>query len=229
MPDGGELTLSVVASAVDGRAGYVIAVRDDGVGMPPEVERRAFDPFFSTKGPGKGTGLGLAQVRALVDQQEGHVTLHTSPGAGTAVRLWLPSPSGAVEAAVVGAGNQRRRGRQERVLLVEDEVAVAEAVAAQLHDLGYEVVRAANGREALEVLESDDEVAVVLTDLSMPELDGEGLVRRLRRDRPGLPVVLTGAHAATDPALRDLDWLQKPYPSERLAQVIGEALAGRPR
>lgn len=228
MGEGGRLGITVRNEACQGRGGHVLEISDTGCGMTPEVAARAFDPFFSTKGPGQGTGLGLPQVRALVDQHQGDVTLESQPGAGTTVRVWLPAPEGAspVHDARPDTIDRPPDGDGELILVVEDDLAVAGAVAAQLRDLGYRVELAEHGGEALAFLEQSD-ADLVLSDLAMPVLGGEELARRLRRHRPEIPIVLTGAQSVSDPALADIGWLQKPYPRERLADVVAAALGRR--
>lgn len=228
VPPGGRLTLAVTSEERGGMPGHVLEVRDTGPGMTAEVERRAFDPFFSTKGPGKGTGLGLAQVRALVDQHGGVVALETGPDRGTTVRMWLSASEPGVDAAFVDPTDATvPAARAQLVLLVEDDPAVAGAVEAQLLDLGYSVVCAGHGREALDVLAQRADVEIVLSDLVMPVMDGEALARRLRTQHPDLPVVLTGAQPVRDPSLADVAWLEKPYTRDRLARLIADAVSAR--
>lgn len=225
LPDGGRLTFEVRPSEVGDAPGPTLEIRDTGLGMTDDVLARACEPFFSTKGPGYGTGLGLAQVRAIVDQHGGRLGIDSLPGAGTCVSIWLPSPSAGIEPARERP-DRARHGRGERILLVEDDAAVAGAVATQLRDLGYDVAVAGHGREALALLDEVDRVDLVLSDVAMPDMGGVDLAHHLGAHRPDLPIVLTGAEK---PSLDDLTvrWLPKPYSRDRLARVVAEAVAGR--
>ncbi|MDF1586302.1 hybrid sensor histidine kinase/response regulator [Marinimicrococcus flavescens] len=206
-----------------------LAVEDSGCGMPPEVLARVFEPFFTTKAEGQGTGLGLSMVYGFVKQSKGQVTIDSSPGRGTTVRLALPRGSTLAEPAAPFLADAT--GGRERILLVEDNEAVREAVAELLRMLGYELEQAAGGEQALAILEAGLEVDLLFTDVMMPgALDGGELARRARLLRPGLAVLFSSGHAGAS-LLRDgrlepgVTLLNKPYGAAELDLKIREALA----
>ncbi len=162
MPGGGRLTIEVANKVLDADyarqhaevtpGDYVmLAVSDTGSGMPPDVLVRAFEPFFTTKEEGRGTGLGLAMVHGFVKQSGGHVNIYSEVGEGTTVRLYLPRAIGAVLPASRSAVPMELPRGSATILVVEDDSAVREACTAILRDLGYRVLEAADGPEALRV------------------------------------------------------------------------------
>lgn len=238
MPSGGMLEIATAnvalsdetAAAHEIPAGdYVeIAVRDTGTGMAPDVAARAFDPFFTTKGLGKGTGLGLSQVFGFVRQSGGHVAIDTQPGQGTTVRVWLPAQPGATPAPATGkAARVLPRARPgETVLVVEDEERVRSFSVEALRELGYAVLFAHDGPEALRILDRGQPVSLLFSDVVMPDMSGRELARRACALRPGLRVLLTSGYAPDEPAMRDLDVpiLPKPFDIAALATTIRAAL-----
>jgi two-component system NtrC family sensor kinase len=245
MPSGGKITIqtenvALKANAVtigsrDVPAGnyVVVAVGDTGEGMSAKVAERAFEPFFTTKEVGKGSGLGLSQVYGFVKQSGGYVQIESEPAVGTTVRLYLPR-STVVSAPLVAprpAVEPPRSPGQETILVVEDDPDVRDVVALRLRDLGYHVLTAEDGREALTVLRSDPSIDLIFTDLVMPNgVRGDDLVRRAREFRTGLRVVLTSGYpASVEPLAWDalggeVGFLAKPYKAEELARVIRAAL-----
>ncbi len=227
MPDGGTLMVStgnvrLGPSDVTGHDGakpgeYVeIAVADPGVGMDETTQARAFEPFFTTKPLGEGTGLGLSQLYGFVHQSDGIVRLESRLGQGTTVRLYLPRRELAAEGdarpgvlsrpadAELGEGvrpdgaDTLPNGRDRAVLLVEDEAAVREAVADRLRDLGYDVLEAADGPEALRLLQGDRGADLLVTDVGLPNgLNGRQIADVARERRPGLPVLFITGYAGT--------------------------------
>ncbi|HYF55555.1 MAG TPA: response regulator [Salinarimonas sp.] len=245
MPVGGALAVAAcneaVAPADAVRAGikagdYVrISVADTGMGMDEATLARATEPFFTTKGPGKGTGLGLSMVHGLAAQSGGMLRVTSQVGKGTAVELWLPRA--ADEAAHHAAG---RRGRPagpaevaqvlpHTILVVDDDLLVSTGTAAMLEDLGHTVIEVHSATQALEILDADPRVEIVITDYAMPGMTGLQLARQLEADRPGLPVILATGYAEWpegEEAAIQLPRLAKPFKQEELAAAIA-AVADR--
>ena len=211
MPGGGRLTLAASASdalppgLAHGR--YVrITVADTGIGMDAAMMARAAEPFFTTKGVGAGTGLGLPMARGFADESGGALGIESSPGSGTAVTIWLPAagpgtarlsePQGLDDAAHSLGGLAAAR-----VLLVDDESLVRQVLAEHMADAGFSVLSAANGNEALDMLDAGEAVDAMVTDLAMPGMDGITLIRAVQERRHGLPVVLLTGNAGGDAAL----------------------------
>ncbi|WP_321862895.1 response regulator [Pseudomonas paraveronii] len=238
MPEGGELLIETANSYLDGtdittlepvKAGdYVmLGVCDNGTGMAPKILAKAFDPFFTTKPIGQGTGLGLSMIYGFAQQSGGHVTLHSEPGQGTCVRLYLPRlhgtalesslPTSLSEAPVALAG--------EAVVVVEDDPAVRMLVVNVLDELGYTAHQAADARTALPLLESDLRVDLLVTDVGLPGMNGRQLAEIARQHRPGLRILfMTGyAQKATERQrlLEDgMDMVSKPFSIDLLATKI---------
>ncbi|MEP9358707.1 PAS domain-containing protein [Sphingomonas sp. KR3-1] len=240
MPKGGRLVLTTANARFDGSeaAGldlapgdYVeIAVADTGSGMAPEVAARAFDPFFTTKGVGKGTGLGLSQVFGFVRQSGGAVRIDTAPGAGTTVHLYLPVHAGAAPAAAQERmAGPAPRGIGETVLVVEDEERVRSYSVEALRELGYQVIAARDGPEALRLIEQKldhggQPIALLFSDVVMPEMTGRELAERARARVPGLKVLLTSGYAPETARVAGETILAKPFDLDRLAVAIRAAL-----
>jgi PAS domain S-box-containing protein len=242
MPKGGRLEIAIETmdlapdepNDAEVPAGlYVrLAVSDTGVGMTAEVARRAFDPFFTTKPPGEGTGLGLATAYGVVREVGGHITLHSEPGRGTEVSLYLPVAAGtAATAEQVHVGSPEGAG--ETVLLVEDEAQVRDVLIRLLTRHCYRVVEAASAAEALEIFAHPDvAVDLVLTDVIMPEMPGTQLAERLRIARPGLPIVFMSGHTAdhlrrAGEADDSIPLVHKPFTAAELLAQLRDALNAR--
>jgi CheY-like chemotaxis protein len=212
MPQGGELSISLSKMRLRSeerasRAGVLpadipdgewvcMAVSDTGVGMTEEVQSHLFEPFFTTKGA-EGTGLGLAQVHGIVKQHGGYIGVETVLGQGATFRIYLPAHEMAMQDPTV-TSSVPPTGNGELILLVEDEARVREAIHEILETLGYRVLIAANGREALEVYQSAESVDLVLTDVVMPEMGGVELVRELRRRTPRLKALAITGYMVTE-------------------------------
>lgn len=245
MAGGGQLTIETANAFLDERYArshaevtpgqYVmISVTDTGSGMPPEVIERAFDPFFTTKGVGKGTGLGLSQVFGYVKQSRGHVKIYSEPGEGTTIKIYLPRHLGtAATGASAGPAAELPHGdRTVTVLVVEDEAEVRQMTVEALRELGYSVVEARNGTEALERLDDGSPVDLVFTDIVMPDMTGRQLADRVAGTHPHLPVLFTTGYTRNavvhngmlDPGVA---FLPKPFTLEQLALKIADVLAGR--
>lgn len=229
MPDGGRLRIAAQPRRCAGdplrglEPGDYIAltVTDDGVGMDEATLARAIEPFFSTKGIGRGTGLGLSMVHGLAAQLGGALTLKSSLGAGTTVELLLPAATNAV-AAREAAGDEKHEAQAGRALLIDDEELVRGSTAAMLEELGFEVVQCDSAATALAQIEAGLTVDLVVTDHLMPDLTGAELARRLRSARPTLPVLIISGYAETDGIAADLPRLAKPFRQTDLARSIAK-------
>jgi len=220
MPDGG--TLTITTSNLNGDA--VVTVSDTGHGMDEQTSARIFEPFFSTKPVGEGSGLGLAMVHGIVQQTGGEISVKSAPG-GTAFRIALPGthdePVEAAEPAETSPGGS------ETVLLVEDEDIVRRLVAAMLEGEGYCVVAAAGPEEALEVTDPYD---LLLTDIVMPSMSGPELADRLIERTPGVGVLFISGYsgaAFADRGTLIADLLEKPFTVDQLTRKVREALDAR--
>ncbi len=247
MPGGGTLTFAAATETVaetsilapelsPGR--YVrLSIRDTGTGMDQRTLTRVLEPFFSTKPSGRGTGLGLSMAKGFAEQSGGALTIDSTPGRGTTVHLWLPAairqdaparpavPPGLPASA---AGDDAGR----HVLLVDDEAMVRETLAASLQEAGYVVLPVADGAAALEQIRSPAIVDILVTDLSMPGIDGLTLIRQAQRERSGLPAVLLTGYAGHGAQLAvgnsvsgAFSLMRKPVTAAQLADRIEALLA----
>jgi signal transduction histidine kinase/ActR/RegA family two-component response regulator len=243
MPGGGTLTF---AAGVDTRlenanhpaelrpGRYLrLSIADTGTGMDQRLLTRVLEPFFSTKPAGQGTGLGLSMAKGFAEQSGGGLTIDSTPGRGTMVHLWLPaairpdtSPRPVARPAVA------RDDPGKRILLVDDEPMVRETLAAALREAGYVVEVAVDGAAALDLLDEPVPVDVLVTDLSMPGIDGLAVIRRAQRQRPGLPAVLLTGYAGHGAQLAvggsvsgAFSLLRKPVTPAQLADRIEALLA----
>ncbi|MDF2900658.1 MAG: histidine kinase [Phenylobacterium sp.] len=212
-----------------GAGEYVqVVVRDNGVGMGPDVLARVFEPFFTTKDVGKGTGLGLSQVYGFARQSGGGVLIDTAPGQGAAVSLYLPRIEALAEPGEVHAEQITAKARALKVLLVEDDPEVAVMVGAMLEELGHHVVRVDGVDRAMDLLNRPDPLDLMLTDLVMPGgRSGVDLARAASEIRPGLPIILSSGYTGeTLSAAVDAPWplLRKPYSAELLARTIARTI-----
>lgn len=236
MAQGGQLRLSTRNEIVyqlplrpedpDPGAYVVLSVSDSGCGMSEEVLAKAFEPFFTTKAVGKGSGLGLAQVFGFAKQSGGGVSIETAENAGTTIRVFLPSIARTAVPVVSVSdmpGNADADDQHRTILLVDDDPDVRSVTAMMLGSLGYSVLEAESGSEALKMLHS--EVDLVLTDFAMPNMTGAELAEILKRDHPALPVMFITGFADID--ILDVDQrliVQKPYKEEELARKLAHAL-----
>jgi signal transduction histidine kinase len=208
----------------------MISVTDTGAGMAPEIVERAFDPFFTTKEVGKGTGLGLSQLYGFVKQSGGHVKIYSEIGAGTTVRVYLPRYTGSD--AVIDprpAPSEIRVAQGETILVVEDDAGVRQASVSALRELGYSVIEASGGAEALARLDETSNVALLFTDVVMPEMGGRALAEEALRRRPGLKLLYTTGYtrnAVVHNGILDpgTPFLPKPFTLEQLATKIRDVL-----
>jgi len=207
----------------------VLFVSDTGSGMSPEVQEHIFEPFFTTKERGKGTGLGLAQVYGIVKQHNGYIGVESEVGKGTTFTLYLPA-IGTEEELHEKTPEPVAHGNKQTLLVVEDEPKVREVLTAMLTALNYRVLTAENGREALELYrQRGDEVELVLTDMTMPEMGGVELFQALRRLNPEVKVIVVSGYPQgedTDDLLEQglTGWIQKPPSLAVLSEAVGAAL-----
>src|ERR1044072_5777167 len=168
----------------------MLAISDTGIGMQKEVADKAFDPFFTTKQAGAGTGLGLSQVYGFVKQSGGHIKIYSEPGEGTTIKIYLPRHNARVSAkAERVSAEPLPRGNGERVLVTEDDVDVRAYVAQTLQELGYEVLQAADGEAAIDILTRAQPIDLLLTDVVMPGMNGRKLAEPALRRVPKLKVL----------------------------------------
>ncbi len=247
MPNGGRLTIETAPVTLDDTYSkthlgvepgeyIMIAVTDTGHGMDMETKRRIFEPFFTTKERGKGTGLGLATVYGIVKQAGGDIWVYSEIGKGTTFKLYFPKVSDAADASGDGPETVLGQGH-ETILVVEDEQGVRELTSRILKQLGYNVLVAASGPEALQTAaEYPGEISLLLTDVVMPNMSGTQLSQELRRVRPGVKVVYVSGytentvnhHGVVEPGV---SFLAKPFSRDSLARKLREILgkARRPR
>jgi PAS domain S-box-containing protein len=240
MPEGGRLTIETQNVDVEpgmsdefhgmppGR--YVLlAVSDTGTGMDEETQKQIFEPFFSTKSHEKGTGLGLSTVYGIVRQSGGHIWAYSEPGHGSVFKILLPYTG--EKATDVGPANQDERTPRgnETILLAEDEDGIRRVGVRLLTELGYTVIAARNGEEAVQLAAAQEKIDLLLSDVVMPEMNGIELWERLRLDRPALPALFLSGWA-TDAVVRhgildgQVPFLQKPFSSHQLGLKIREIL-----
>ncbi|MBY0610828.1 MAG: CHASE3 domain-containing protein [Beijerinckiaceae bacterium] len=243
MTDGGKLTIETANAYLDDtysqdhpgiQAGqYVmIAVTDEGSGMPPEVAARAFDPFFTTKGVGQGTGLGLSQVHGFVRQSGGHIKIYSEIGHGTTVKIYLPRYLGEAASSAParhpGLGNAPQGRKDEVILVLEDDSRVRALVVESLTELGYTVLEASSGAAALKMLEHQ-RVTLLFTDVVMPDMNGRKVAELAVQAHPSLKVVYTtgfSRNAIIHNGVLDsgVNFLAKPFTIEDLANKLRAVL-----
>ncbi|MPQ55367.1 PAS domain S-box protein [Duganella sp. FT27W] len=210
----------------------MIAVSDTGTGMSPEIMAQAFDPFFSTKPEGKGSGLGLSMVYGFVRQSGGHVQIYSEPGCGTTVKLYLPRSTD-IEDAPAPPETRAVVGGQETILVAEDDEGVRATVVEMLGELGYRVLKANDAASALSIIDSGMPIDLLFTDVVMPgPLRSPELARKARERLPGIAVLFTSGY--TENAIvhggrldAGVDLLGKPYTREALARKVRHVLANR--
>jgi len=243
MPDGGKLTIETSNAHLDDAYAathpevhpgqYVmISVSDTGTGMPAEVIERAFEPFYTTKGVGRGTGLGLSQVHGFVKQSHGHVKIYSEPGVGTTIKIYVPRNTGELDLAdtqVRPTGELPHGSADEIILVVEDEERVRHLSVDALRELGYTVVQASDAAQALTVLATQPRVDLLFTDVVMPDLDGRRLADRAREARPDLKVLYTTGYtrnAIVHNGMLDAEvaFLAKPFTIEQVALKVRQVL-----
>ena len=240
MPDGGKLTIETANAYLDDaycrqysdlRPGqYVqVSVTDTGAGMTREIIDRAFEPFFTTKQAGQGTGLGLSQVYGFVKQSGGHVKIYSEVGEGTTIKMYLPRFTGQASPSAETKSELRRGRPGECILVVEDDADVRAYVVETLRGLGYDVIEAAGGEEALALMDRHQTISLLLTDVVMPGQNGRKLAEAARARQASLKVLYMTGYSRNaivhqgrlDPGV---ELLQKPLTSEQLAAMVRKVL-----
>ncbi|MCP4421429.1 MAG: response regulator [Chloroflexi bacterium] len=241
MPDGGTLTISLERkpiakcpnssfSEMSSGEKVQIMVQDSGMGIAPEVLPHLYEPFFTTKEMGEGTGLGLAQVFGIVKQHEGHISVETAVDKGTTFTICLPTLPDSREKDDEWKTTNLALGNGELILIVEDNETTQEALIESLDVLNYQVIAANNGREALTIIdERKEDVELILCDLAMPEMSGEALLQVLNQRGSTLPFILVTAYVQEDDIeyLRNMgmtDWLPKPFQLTNLADAVAQSI-----
>lgn len=242
MPDGGVLSLRAENCLFDvdaakgleaGQPGafLLLEIEDTGVGIPPDVLAHIWEPFYTTKAKGRGTGLGLSTVRTIVDRHQGFVSLQTAVGRGTTFRIYLPAVDIAPGEAIPPTVISERRGHGELILVVDDDRSIREVISAVLVKNGFRTLMAVDGAEALVIFKRHaDDVRLLITDLEMPNLDGVALAREVRRAKPeiGLLMVsgLATAHDGVPERLAEFaaNFIPKPFKVETLLAKVHELI-----
>jgi CheY-like chemotaxis protein len=227
MPDGGLLTIRVSKrkapdETVPAGDYVVIGVSDTGTGIAPELLSRVFDPFFTTKPVGKGTGLGLSQVYGIARQAGGTARIHSEPGEGTTVEMWLPLREGVVAEAAAEESGEERSDAHQRILVIEDDVDVRTFLVDCLKMLGYTVTEASHGRAGVERLKADNP-DLLMVDFAMPGMNGLEVIAEVKRTHPQLPVILATGYADVDVLKDRVDGyvvLRKPFQIGDLARTV---------
>ena len=243
MPDGGKLTIETCNAHLDGRYAasvqdvrpgqYIcVCVTDTGTGMSQDTVDRAFDPFFTTKPLGQGTGLGLSMIYGFARQSEGYAKIYSELGRGTTVKLYLPRYRGRAEApeASFAALDDNRAEHGETILVVEDEPVVRRLIVELLGELGYRVIEASDGPSGLTVLQSDQPIELLITDIGLPGLNGRQIADAARTKRPDLKVLFMTGYAenatlANGLLDHDMEMITKPFPMDILAQRLTKMMA----
>jgi CheY-like chemotaxis protein len=243
MPDGGKLTIETANVTLDENytARYIdllpgdytmIAVSDTGMGMPPDVVAQAFDPFFTTKPIGQGTGLGLSMVYGFIKQSKGHARIHSTPGLGTSVRLYVPRHDRAAEqtAAPAAPAAAGLPAGVKNILVVEDDSMVRNLVVQVLQDESYTVLQAVDAVEALATIESKTLLDLLVTDVGLPGMNGRQLAEIARTHRPALKILFTTgyAHNAALDGIAALDGvavMSKPFQLDQLTAKVHEMIS----
>jgi two-component system cell cycle sensor histidine kinase/response regulator CckA len=237
MPHGGILSLTTSSEVLPEDASFpntprkfvVLQISDTGIGMPPEIKQRIFEPFFSTKDAGKGTGMGLAMVYGIVERAEGHISVESEPNQGTTFRIYLPlTMNKAVDAPVV---TESLPGRGEgKLLLVEDEAGIRLMTRKYLESIGYTVLEAENGTEALHIFRDlPGEIDLIVTDIIMPGMRGDDLVKEIQSERKDIAAIFISGYADIGNLSKEITILEKPFSFPELGRCVEDVLAAKNR
>lgn len=245
MPEGGELTFQLGCLHVKGGepppipgllpGDWVeIQVRDTGPGIAAEHLPHLFEPYFTLDPSRSGPGLGMAQVRGVVEQHQGRIEVSSRPGEGTVFCIYLPALPESAITGIIPEKQGAPRGGRETILVVEDDPAMRSALCEMLAGLNYRILSAKNGKEALEIYRSQGPVDLVLSDLVMPEMGGVALYEELSRQDPNLRMVVMTGYPLAEGGRELLEqgifaWVQKPLNLQALAQTLRSALLGQSR
>ncbi len=242
MPNGGRLIIETSSVEFDESAAshsaqirpgsfVCLTVSDTGCGIPLKNLPKIFDPFFTTKEVGKGTGLGLATTFSIVQQHQGWINVYSEVDQGTTIRIYLPRLAKISELELENVESAPIRGGNETILLVEDDIYLRASVNIALKKLGYRVLEAVNGMEALEVWKKNrDEIHLLLTDLVMPGgINGKALGEQLLQENPKLKVIYASGYSAEVaakgfPLEEGTSFLTKPFQAQKLAQTVRKKL-----
>ncbi len=237
MPDGGTLSIHLAHVHIADRdqaplpdlspgTWVAISMTDTGCGIPDDVLPYIFEPFYTTKAPGEGTGLGLAQVYGIITHHEGYIDVKTKVGVGSTFTIYLPALASTPPAEALVTDNDLLLGHGEMILVVEDNPTTRAAILGSLEVLRYHACEAANGEEALKIFAQHyNDIALVLTDLVMPMMGGKTLARELHRQAPALNIIVMSGNPldSTDESWRNVGvrgWIQKPPTLEQLAKTL---------
>ena len=241
MPDGGQITLSAENVHLDEAYAQmnmearpiryvVMKVDDTGIGMPPGIMEKIFDPFFTTKEPGKGTGLGLSTVRSIAKAHGGFINVYSEQGKGASFKVYIPAVEQGTDIKDEGPKEIIPMGNGELILVVDDEVSLREIAHQILESYGYRVTEAADGTEALaQFVEKRSEIRAVITDMTMPYMDGAATIRALRKIDPRIPIIATSGlmvaeYSKEARGIGVQAFLAKPFTAEKLLQTLRQTL-----
>jgi two-component system cell cycle sensor histidine kinase/response regulator CckA len=237
MPTGGKVSIRTGSEALVSGGGAAqkslgnyarLDISDTGLGMTPEVQAHVFEPFFTTKEPGKGTGLGLATVYGIVQQSQGQIKIASRPNEGTTFSVYLPLTAVAPGTRTAAPVETEPRHGHETILLAEDEAGIRAMTRSYLEGLGYRVLEAANGTEAITLSqEYRGAIDLVLTDILMPGMRGDSVVREIRKDRPAIKALFMSGYADAATREESPDIMEKPFDfpelGHRLRQILDRA------
>jgi CheY-like chemotaxis protein len=240
MPDGGKLIIETTNLKLTNNdktpipsmkcGDYVmLAIHDSGTGISPDVKAHIFEPFFTTKERGKGTGLGLATVYAIVEQNNGYIECDSETGRGTSFKIYLPRLISPIAKAKTGHVASQMLGGNETILVVEDEEMVRNLACRVLRDAGYNILPAAGPMEAIQICEDyHDKIHLVLTDVIMPVMSGIALAEQLKAKYPKLKSIMMSGYMDSsfieNHVAASKDIIQKPFKKEALLSKIRESL-----
>lgn len=240
MPSGGELLFAISLVEINSRliptpsevpdGSWVrIKIADTGSGIPADKIAHVFEPYFTTKPSGEGTGLGLAQVFGIVTQHEGYIDVKSKVGEGTTFAIYIPSLPAAMLSGIIPEISEPGKGQMETILVVEDDLAMREALVEMLEMMNYQVLNASNGQAALKIFAQEPNIDLVLSDLVMPEMGGVALHGELKKHYPDVKMVVMTGYPLAEGGKDLLEqgivaWLQKPLDTDTLARTMRKVL-----